>query len=140
MASCAMGSTAQPERSARRRYLDLPSNQLVCLIDAADDSRQLTGLRALVDNIQHFENPDQCELWLKQTKDTTTFLVIPEQDAGTFLTRVRHMEHIWSVHVYHRDRSGQHLSERVDFRVRFSSESHVRSYSLMNRSRSSVYI
>jgi hypothetical protein len=84
---------------------DFASSQLVCLIDDNINCNTipfvLESLRTRVGDTILFHNLDQCEKFLEQKRSTVTFLVISDQFEESFIPRLHHFEHIWSIHICH---------------------------------------
>ncbi len=104
--------------SARRRQINLESYQLVWLdpdFNRKNDT-SIESLRNIVDYTKVFDNSDDCLEYIKQTQDSTTFVVCTKQLAQEFISQIHPLKHIFKIYV---------LSEPENHQKCFSNSSKV---------------
>jgi hypothetical protein len=96
------------------RRSNLESYQLVWLGDAS--SLKIENLRGIIDYTTIFDNLEECQSFLEETRNITTFLVISYPKEARLVRE--HLSNIRSVYIYKPDgknRSVDHSKTRVSF-------------------------
>ncbi|UJR19348.1 hypothetical protein I4U23_022477 [Adineta vaga] len=88
-------------------HLDIVARQIVFLFHTTIDNNIIASgekqIQERINNINSFNNVDQCEEFLKQTNNITTFLIVSDQYEQSFVPKIIHMKHIWSIMIYHQN-------------------------------------
>ncbi|CAF1377734.1 unnamed protein product [Didymodactylos carnosus] len=99
-------TTATRPTVFNRERVNLESHQLVWLDPNVNNSNEsessitIEDLRKIIDYTKLFDNVEECQQYIVQTKDTTTFLVISEQLGQILIPQIHHLKNIWIIYVY----------------------------------------
>jgi len=83
------------------RQVNLESHQLVWL-DPDFNQKNATNiehLRKIVDYTKLFESSEDCLKYIKQTQDTTTFLVCTKELAQEYIPQIHHFKHVLKIYI-----------------------------------------
>ncbi len=106
-----ISSSSLSDNCDQRCHRDFTLRQLVCLIDNTI-TFSLEKLQQLVDDTILFDDSNKCEKFLEQTRNTIIFLVVSDQYGESFVPRLHHMAHIWSIHICHRSANEKQQEQR----------------------------
>ncbi|CAF1421683.1 unnamed protein product, partial [Didymodactylos carnosus] len=89
-----------------REKVNLESHQLVWFglnvdrNEKSDTIVTLEGLRKIVDYTKIFDDVEQCQQYIEQTKDTITFLVTSDHRGEQLVSRVHNLNRVSSIYIY----------------------------------------
>ncbi|CAF3375458.1 unnamed protein product [Rotaria socialis] len=89
-----------------REKINLESHQLVWLDPTVDRNQEsdalasLENLRKIVDYTKLFNNVEQCQQFIEQTKVTTTFITTSDDLGEQLVSNVYNLKNVYSIYIY----------------------------------------
>ncbi|CAF4271617.1 unnamed protein product [Rotaria magnacalcarata] len=89
-----------------REKINLESHQLVWLDPTVDRNQEsdtlasLENLRKIVDYTKLFNNVEQCQQFIEQTKTTTTFIITSDDLDEQLVSNVYNLKNVYSIYIY----------------------------------------